>query len=36
MQAGVRYPAVRDALPIHPTMAEHLPFLLRSLQRLDG
>ena len=22
MQAGVRYPAVGDALPIHPTMAE--------------
>ena len=25
MQAGVRYPAVRDALPIHPTMAEYIP-----------
>lgn len=25
MQAGVRYPTVRDQLPIHPTMAEYLP-----------
>jgi pyruvate/2-oxoglutarate dehydrogenase complex dihydrolipoamide dehydrogenase (E3) component len=35
MQAGVRYPAVRDALPIHPTMAEYLPSVLNSLQPLD-
>ena len=32
MQAGVRYPAVRDALPIHPTMAEYIPSALGSLQ----
>lgn len=35
MQAGVRYPAVRDALPIHPTMAEFIPSVLGSLQPLD-
>ena len=35
MQAGVRYPAVRDALPIHPTVAEYLPSILGSLQPLD-
>jgi pyruvate/2-oxoglutarate dehydrogenase complex dihydrolipoamide dehydrogenase (E3) component len=35
MQAGVRYPAVRDALPIHPTMAEFIPSALGSLQPLD-
>ncbi len=35
MQAGVRYPTLRDALPIHPTMAEYLPFVLGSLQPLD-
>jgi pyruvate/2-oxoglutarate dehydrogenase complex dihydrolipoamide dehydrogenase (E3) component len=35
MQAGVRYPAVRDALPIHPTMAEFIPSGLGSLQPLD-
>jgi pyruvate/2-oxoglutarate dehydrogenase complex dihydrolipoamide dehydrogenase (E3) component len=35
MQAGVRFPAVRDALPIHPTMAEFIPSALRSLQPLD-
>ena len=34
MQAGVPYPAVRDALPIHPTMAEYIPSVLRSLQAL--
>jgi pyruvate/2-oxoglutarate dehydrogenase complex dihydrolipoamide dehydrogenase (E3) component len=34
MQAGVRYPAVRDALPIHPTMAEYIPSVLTSLQPL--
>jgi pyruvate/2-oxoglutarate dehydrogenase complex dihydrolipoamide dehydrogenase (E3) component len=34
MQAGVRYPAVRDALPIHPTMAEYIPSVLRSLEPL--
>jgi pyruvate/2-oxoglutarate dehydrogenase complex dihydrolipoamide dehydrogenase (E3) component len=35
MQAGVRYPAVRDALPIHPTVAEYVPSILGSLQPLD-
>jgi pyruvate/2-oxoglutarate dehydrogenase complex dihydrolipoamide dehydrogenase (E3) component len=36
MQSGVRYPRVRDALPIHPTMAEFIPSVLGSLQPLDG
>ena len=31
MQAGVRYPQIRDALPIHPTMAEFIPSILGSL-----
>ena len=35
MQAGVRYPALRDALPIHPTVAEYIPSILSSLQPLD-
>jgi len=35
MQAGVRYPSVRDQLPIHPTMAEYIPFVLGSLRPLD-
>ncbi len=35
MQAGVRYPAIRDMLPIHPTMAEFIPSILGSLQPLD-
>jgi pyruvate/2-oxoglutarate dehydrogenase complex dihydrolipoamide dehydrogenase (E3) component len=35
MQAGVRYPTVRDALPIHPTMAEFIPTVLSSLKPLD-
>jgi pyruvate/2-oxoglutarate dehydrogenase complex dihydrolipoamide dehydrogenase (E3) component len=35
MQAGVRYPLVRDALPIHPTMAEYIPSVLSSLKPLD-
>ncbi|MET1005069.1 MAG: pyridine nucleotide-disulfide oxidoreductase, partial [Propionibacteriaceae bacterium] len=35
MQAGVKYPAVRDALPIHPTMAEFIPSILGSLQPLE-
>ena len=34
MQAGVRYPALRDALPIHPTMAEYIPSVLHSLEPL--
>jgi pyruvate/2-oxoglutarate dehydrogenase complex dihydrolipoamide dehydrogenase (E3) component len=35
MQAGVHYPAIRDMLPIHPTMAEFIPSLLGLLQPLD-
>jgi pyruvate/2-oxoglutarate dehydrogenase complex dihydrolipoamide dehydrogenase (E3) component len=35
MQTGARYPAVRDMLPIHPTVAEYVPTLLGSLERLD-
>lgn len=36
MQGGVRYPVLRDALPIHPTVAEYIPSVLASLQPLDG
>ena len=36
MQAGVRYPVVRDALPIHPTVSEFFPTILAALQPLDG
>lgn len=36
IQAGVRYPVLRDALPIHPTVAEYIPSILTSLQPLDG
>jgi pyruvate/2-oxoglutarate dehydrogenase complex dihydrolipoamide dehydrogenase (E3) component len=35
MHAGVPYPTVRDALPIHPTMAEYIPSVLHSLSPLD-
>ena len=35
IQAGVRYPVLRDALPIHPTVAEYIPSILTSLQPLD-
>ncbi len=35
LQAGVRYPAVRDALPIHPTMAEYIPSILSALTPLE-
>ena len=35
MQGGVHYPAVRDALPIHPTMAEFIPSALWSPKPLD-
>ena len=34
MQAGVRYPGLRDSLPIHPTVAEFLPSILTSLTPL--
>ena len=33
-QAGVPYPTVRDSLPIHPTMSEYVPTVLRSLEPL--
>ena len=36
MQAGVRYPAIRDALPVHPTMAEFIPSILGSLRPLEA
>jgi pyruvate/2-oxoglutarate dehydrogenase complex dihydrolipoamide dehydrogenase (E3) component len=36
MQAGVKYPVLRDSLPIHPTMAEFIPSVLRSLQPLKA
>ena len=35
MQAGVRYPVLRDALPIHPTVSEFFPTILGALQPLD-
>lgn len=35
MQAGIGYKAVRDALPIHPSVAEFIPTLLGSLQPLE-
>lgn len=35
IQTGIRYPAVRDALPIHPTMAEFIPSILGSLTPLE-
>jgi pyruvate/2-oxoglutarate dehydrogenase complex dihydrolipoamide dehydrogenase (E3) component len=34
MQAKVGYKAVRDALPIHPTVAEFIPTLMSSLTEL--
>lgn len=34
MQAGIRYPQLRDALPIHPTVAEFIPTLMSSLAEL--
>ena len=34
MQAGVKYPTVQQALPIHPTMAEFIPSVLGSLEPL--
>ena len=35
MQAGVRYPTLRDALPIHPTVSEFFPTILAALKPLD-
>lgn len=35
IQAGVPYPTLRDALPIHPTVAEYVPSILTSPQPLD-
>ena len=34
MATGSRYQVLRDALPIHPTVAEFLPFLLNRLEPL--
>lgn len=34
MATGARYQLLRDALPIHPTVAEFLPFLLDKLEPL--
>jgi len=34
MATGARYQVLRDALPIHPTVAEFLPFLLNKLEPL--
>jgi pyruvate/2-oxoglutarate dehydrogenase complex dihydrolipoamide dehydrogenase (E3) component len=34
MATGARYQVLRDALPIHPTVAEFLPFLLEQLEPL--
>jgi pyruvate/2-oxoglutarate dehydrogenase complex dihydrolipoamide dehydrogenase (E3) component len=34
MATGARYQVLRDALPIHPTVAEFLPFLLDKLEPL--
>ena len=34
LQAGVRYPVLRDALPIHPTVSEFFPTVLGSLEPL--
>ncbi len=36
MQNGVTYPGVRDALPIHPTVAEFIPSMLGGLRELDS
>ena len=35
MQAGIGYKTLKDALPIHPTMAEFIPSILGSLKPLD-
>lgn len=35
IQAGISYPTLRDALPIHPTVAEFLPSILGSLKPLE-
>lgn len=35
IQSGIRYPQVRDALPIHPTVAEFIPTLLGSLEPVE-
>jgi pyruvate/2-oxoglutarate dehydrogenase complex dihydrolipoamide dehydrogenase (E3) component len=31
----VTYPVIQNLLPIHPTMAEFVPSILRSLEPLD-
>ena len=35
VQAGLSYPILRDALPIHPTIAEFLPSILQTLTPLE-
>jgi pyruvate/2-oxoglutarate dehydrogenase complex dihydrolipoamide dehydrogenase (E3) component len=35
IQTGIRFPAIRNVLPIHPTMAEFIPSILGSLSPLD-
>lgn len=35
LQAGISYPILRDALPIHPTIAEFLPSILQTLTPLE-
>ncbi len=35
MQTGVLYPALRDTLPIHPTVGEYVQTLLSALEPLD-
>ena len=35
VQAGISYPTLRDALPIHPTIAEFLPSILQTLTPLE-
>ena len=35
MATGARYQVLRDALPIHPTVAEFLPFLLDKVEPLE-
>jgi hypothetical protein len=35
MATGARYQVLRDALPIHPTVSEFLPFVLGKLRPLQ-
>jgi hypothetical protein len=36
MYTGASYKVMRDALPIHPTVAEYLPTVLGALEPLDN